>query len=365
MTPERLRGSKNYRFDRQVEGVGRIRRSAGTDDPKEFHRRDAVLTKLIEAGALETLRLFKAGQLSTRDLVDADRNGRLLQAADRLRLHRSLRDEVNRWLPYSAAAKQSRRRYEVSWDRLFRVAKKHRLLSSAASVGELSRVEFARLSRLWDAGPADWNRTRAAVSAFLTAYLGHLHHPFRLQVMRLFRALREPPARQPRLRPKQFWTLIQRAEPRVRASYVAMAVLGCGPDEYLRIRREDLDREQLEVHVPGTKTRQRDRYVSVSPDLWAWIDRAVPSPLAYRWLNTWFKRAAEQADFPGLRMYDLRHLSAQYAGDFGATDRDLTIHMGHSRVDQSHQYSARRTARKVAAAVGQALVADMPEGLSA
>lgn len=365
MTPSRIRGSRNYRFDRLVKGVGRIQSSAGTSDMKEFRRRDGILTKLIEAGAHETLRLFKDGHLSIGDLVDADRHGRLLQAPDRLRLHRSLRAEVDRWLPYSAPATQSRRRYEVAWDRLFKLGKKHRLLSSASSVGELGRMEFHRLARLWDAGPADWNRTRAAVSSFLTTYLGHLHHPFRLQVMRQFKAMREPRARQPKIQPKEFWALIQKAEPRVRPAFVAMAVLGCGPDEYLRITRDGLSQDRLEVHIPGTKTRQRDRYVSVSSDLWNWVDHAVPAPLAYRWLNTWFKRAVEAAELTDLRMYDLRHLSAQYAGDFGATDRDLTVHMGHSRVDQSHQYSARRTARKVADAVAQALLADMPKDLIA
>lgn len=94
--------------------------------------------------------------------------------------------------------------------------------------------------------------------------------------------------------------------------------------------------------------------------MWSWVQAAVPSPLQYRWLNTWWKRACKEAKHE-LRMYDLRHLSAQFAGDEGATDRDLTIHMGHSNVRMSHRYSR----RKVAAALADVLVADMPEELSA
>ena len=120
---------------------------------------------------------------------------------------------------------------------------------------------------------------------------------------------------------------------------------------------------RLECHVRGTKRRARDRMVSVDERLWAWVDRAVPSPLHDRWLRNWFNRATEAAGLPGVQMYDLRHLSAQFAGDQGATDRDLTVHMGHSRVDTSHRYSRRRTARKVAQAVGNALEAAKPEGL--
>ena len=98
--------------------------------------------------------------------------------------------------------------------------------------------------------------------------------------------------------------------------------------------------------------------------MWSWIQAAVPSPLQYRWLNTWWKRACAEAGHT-LRMYDLRHLSAQFAGDEGATDRDLTIHMGHSNVRMSHRYSRRKVARKVAAALADVLVKDMPKELIA
>jgi integrase len=140
-----------------------------------------------------------------------------------------------------------------------------------------------------------------------------------------------------------------------------MAALGVGPGEYLTLQCEDLHPDDLEVHVRGTKNQHRDRYVAVDARLWGWIDRAVPAPLHERWLGVYWRRACQAAEVVGVRMYDLRHLSAQLAGDRGVTDRDLTVHLGHSNPGMSHRYSRRRTARLVAAAVAEGLL----EGRSA
>lgn len=142
MTPSKMTGSKNYAFNRQVKGVGRIQQSSGTGSLKEFYRRDAILTKLIEASALETLRLFKAGDITIGDLVDADRAGLLLQVANRSVLHKPLKPAVDAWLPNSAPSPQGRRRYQTSWEHFFRASR----LRKAATVYDLARMDYARLS---------------------------------------------------------------------------------------------------------------------------------------------------------------------------------------------------------------------------
>lgn len=88
--------------------------------------------------------------------------------------------------------------------------------------------------------------------------------------------------------------------------------------------------------------------VAVETRLWPWIVRAVPAPLAYRWLGGHWERVSEAAGVK-LRMYDLRHLSAQFAGDRGATDRDLAIHLGHaSNSAMTFRHSRRAVARAIA-----------------
>lgn len=159
--------------------------------------------------------------------------------------------------------------------------------------------------------------------------------------------------------PADFWRAVAKAPDYCQPAYVAMAVLGPGPSEYLAVRRQDLSPDQRTVLINGTKTEHRRRVVAVDARLWAWIDRAFPAPLAYRWLGEHWNRAYEVAKVR-LRMYDLRHLSAQFAGDHGATDRDLAIHLGHSNPATSHRYSRRAVARGVARAIADELLGPAP-----
>ena len=52
-------------------------------------------------------------------------------------------------------------------------------------------------------------------------------------------------------------------------------------------------------------------------DLWPWIERAIPSPVQYKWLREHFKRAAREVGLPDLRLHDLRHCFGQWATDAG------------------------------------------------
>jgi integrase len=185
-------------------------------------------------------------------------------------------------------------------------------------VYDLTAVDYEKLHRQWGASEADWNKFRAMISSFLSTFLGHVHHPFRLEVMGRIRRGKEPRGRLPDTTPAQFWKVVAAAVDHAKASYVAMAVLGVGPKEYLGIRREDLSPAQRTVTINGTYTAHRQRVVAVDDRLWDWIERAVPSQLQYRWLNTYWKRACQDAEVQDLRMYDLRQLIV--------TNREKTRH---------------------------------------
>src|ERR1700693_6014994 len=58
-------------------GVGRGTGSSRTSNPKEFQRRDGILSKLAESGQIEALRAFRDGRLTIEQLVNADREQRL------------------------------------------------------------------------------------------------------------------------------------------------------------------------------------------------------------------------------------------------------------------------------------------------
>lgn len=99
--------------------------------------------------------------------------------------------------------------------------------------------------------------------------------------------------------------------------------------------------------------------MAVDARLWTWIDRAGPAPLAYRWLGQHWRRTCKAAG-ARLRLYDLRHLSAQFAGERGASDRDLAVHLGHSNPEMSHRYSRRAVARNAARAIADELLGLAP-----
>lgn len=347
------------RFNRTIKGVGRIANSSGTDNPREFANRDALLTKLIRARALDVLREFKVGRITIGDLLTADREERLSQVAADVRLARPLFAAVEAWLPDSAAAPQSRRRYATSWAALTKKAK----LRKSMSVRDLSLVPWKALEHRWTASPSDWNKMRAMLSAFLSAFTGSKYSPFRLEVMGRVACLEENEGRTTDLAVADLWKLYHavpkehaQAAAEVRAAWVAMAATGAGPKEFIHLTSDSLLPGLLQVGVQGFKKgRKRVRMVSVQEWLWPYVAASVPCPLAYKWLRIHFKRAAVAIGRPDLTLLDLRHLYGQLAVDQGASLRDVAQQMGHKDLKTTLRYARRKDAVGVAAKVGEGL----------
>lgn len=340
------------RFKRYVRGVGSIRNHSGTDKIVEFRYRDGILTKLIRLAALDTLRLFKRGALSIGDLITADREGRLEHVAKELVLHRPLKAAVDDWLLTAARAKGSRQRYGVSWNHFFRL----KAVGDNAVVRELAGVDYHKLLARWGASDTDWNRFRAALSAFLSRYLGSKMHPFRYEVLARVPRGQEAEGRVPDLDVADFWRIVDHAHEPVRAVYVTMAALGAGYADLKPLTKHALRRKSFTVLMRGRKLgRQQPLEVAVAPALWPWIAAAIPLALSDKWLRRWWKRACRAAKVKGIRMYDLRHLSGQLAADSGLADSAIATHLRHANAATTRRYTRRAVARKVAAAIGSAL----------
>lgn len=340
------------RFKRSVRGVGLIRNHSGTNNAREFGYRDSILTRLIRLNALDTLRLFKRGALTIGDLITADREGRLEHVARELVLHRPLKAAVEAWLPTSARAKGSRQRYAVSWNHFFRVAP----LRPDAVVRELAGLDYHKLLARWGASDVDWNRFRAALSAFLSRYLGSKMHPFRYEVLAGVPRGQESEGRVPDFDVADFWRVIDLAHEPVRPVYVAFAALGAGYADLRPLTKHALRPKSFTVLVRGRKLgRQEPLEVAVAPALWPWIEAAIPISLSDKWLRKYWKRACRAAKVKDVRMYDLRHLSGQLAADAGLADSAVAVHLRHSNASTTRRYTRRVVARKVAAAIGEAL----------
>jgi integrase len=151
---------------------------------------------------------------------------------------------------------------------------------------------------------------RLESSAPGTLYLGDVLHPLRRQVVKAI-PTREEYSRVPDLPISLFYSIVEAAPEWVRPAYLTMAALGLRVGEYLKLTKNHLLPHTLSVRIPGTKTAESAAVVRVDERLWPWVVAAVPSPLAYKWLREYFKRAVKAVGAPlDLRLHDLRHCYA-------------------------------------------------------
>ena len=102
--PHRTSKHGTFRLDRRFPGVGRVAVASGATTATEFHKRDALLTRLYDQGRLDLLRAIQAGALNVTEVYAADRTGQLdTLTGDRALLGANLWDAVKGWTPTSAA----------------------------------------------------------------------------------------------------------------------------------------------------------------------------------------------------------------------------------------------------------------------
>src|SRR6266699_3192013 len=119
--PHRTSKHGTYRLDRRFKGLGRINLASGATTAAEFHKRDALLTRLYDQGRLDLLKAIKAGALTVTEVYAADRQGQLdTLTGDRALLNANVFDAAKNWTPTSAPAKQTLRPYATSFATLER-----------------------------------------------------------------------------------------------------------------------------------------------------------------------------------------------------------------------------------------------------
>ena len=328
----------SYRIDRRFAGVGRLALASGTRNKKRFDALNVMLTELYEDGRLDLLRTLRERRITLQQVYGAKRTGRLPYLASELVLLDPLWACVEAWLPDSAPAESSRKRYGVSFNALRRCG----VLGDHATVANLSSVPWSRLRDRWPNSAADWNRLRAAVSRFLTLTLGDKHHPFRRHVLASFPRAHEPPGRVPELPPSLFWEIVSRTPEHVQAAYVTLAATGLRVGEYLSLHDEHLRPLTKEVEVPGTKTASSSAVISVGPLAWGWLRRAVPAPVGYKQLRKHWKQACAEVGASDLRLHDLRHFFGQMLVDRGRSEASVQQSLRHADPLMTRRYTKRK-----------------------
>lgn len=368
MTPARTgKGKGNLEFDRVFPGVGRIRRSSGTRVLREFHRRDAILTKLYETSQLAILIAFKEGRLAIEQLVEQDRVGRGGETLEILETRKPLWATVDATLPLMGGTASSRARYALS----FRQLRARSGLPNHAPIAVLKTIPWQTLAAAWPGSEADWNRMRAAVSRFCTVAMGDKWSPFRRAVMAAIPRAVESDGRTPDLTLPQFVRVLEQVpDDAARAAFMLLVLTGMRVGEYLSLDRSMLHPGTHRVKIPrvvGNKTGAHT--VGVDASDWGWVLAAVPfagrvppqryatvadDPRYYRLRTAWAKACAA-LEITDVRLHDLRHCAGQWASNEGVSSAAIQDMLGHKDPRMTARYTRMAAAAKASGSIGAAL----------
>lgn len=124
----------------------------------------------------------------------------------------------------------------------------------------------------------------------------------------------------------------------VRAAIWIALYTGCRRGEILKLRPEDITRNEITIHSGNTKTL-RTRVVPIVPGLREWL-QAIPLPYKdYEGLKTGFQRARIKAEMPWVNFHDLRHSCASILMATGADLYTVSKILGHSTITTTQRYS--------------------------
>src|SRR5438128_10939137 len=103
--PHRTSKHGTFRLDRRFPGVGRVAVASGATTAAEFHKRDALLTRLYDQGRLDLLKAIQARTLTVTEVYAAARADQLDSlTGDRAFLSANLSTAVAAWTPTIAKA---------------------------------------------------------------------------------------------------------------------------------------------------------------------------------------------------------------------------------------------------------------------
>lgn len=350
-----------YQFDRVFDGVGRIKKSSGTDKLKEFQRRDALLTKLFETSALDVLRAFKAGTITIEEIVAADRGNHAAMSLQRLATTAKLTAAITGALPRMGGAPATRDRYERSLTKL--------LLTVPAlqhgRVADLASVDWLLLAEQWTAGAADWNHMARAVSRFLTVHLGDKYHPLRREIVQRIPRKKETP-RSPDQSAELFLRIVATMPEPAQRCFMAIALTGMRIGEYMFADRSALRPETRSVRVTG---KGGAGYVYLTDEAFAIVSSAIPCPIGpspipglptakqkrYGRLLRLYRKHQRLVGVQGLTLHDIRHLFGQTAADENVPTVQTQAAMRHTDPAMTRRYEMPAQARRAAEAVARKL----------
>jgi integrase len=387
-------GVVSFRYEKRLPGLGPIRKSTGLTDEDEIEEFKGLMVMLARTRPA-LIEMWVRDEVTAVGLLRANReDGGLAKLVPDPRVLVALWGEDGAFERVFRRHRKKEgatvRRYRVSAVKLQRLGVLPVLPDFVSrypdgltpqTVGDLQRVDWDAVAASWRGSPSDWMAFYRMLSHFLTLHFGGKRtgraHPSRTAILDLLPRKREH-KRVPAISPGVFAGLMARQIPEhARPSYYALAITGFRLNEYLALERAHLRPALYEIEVPGTKTEESAAVIPVHPSLWRWIDAAVPSPLAEKWLRVHWHRACLKEGlatlvpdptgrispvtkkvrlrYKGPTLHDLRHCNGQWATNAGAHESMVQAYLRHTDPATTRRYTMQQMRTEVAGAVARAL----------
>lgn len=320
-------------IDRIVPGIGRITirtKRMSTDARNDLNR---AITRAVQAGHLEQLRLLKARKVKPLEFLEASRLNRL----PALRPSLPVRPLVEQWLWESDLREASRRRYVQSWRFLFAPLPLH------ATVDALDAAWWSAFIGTRHVSPATLNRDRAALLAFLNwaKIKGHAV-PDCGSARRI-----EEPKKSHILTVEQIEAIRRTCRPDRWPFFWFLLETGARQGEILNLQAEDIV-EGLGLVIfrsqPGSKSRGKDRRVPISPELASCarmlgiVNSGRIFPVARTTVREWWTEICVATAIRGVTLHGIRATFITMALDDGVPPAQVQKLVGHSDISITMGY---------------------------
>lgn len=315
------------RVDRKVGKTRRFRIETKATGA-QHRRRLALVDRLLELGALDTLRALKDGRLTWPELLQFEREGRLGALSGELVLRRNLWEAVDAVFPRNGG--YTVQRYRGSFQKLRRLSGNVQI-----RVIDLEEVPWQVLAERWETSATDWNHLRRAVSR-LISLLTHKHNPFWLRLSARFPRKLEA-VRMPKHTLQDLVRVLREGDTAFRDVVRTFLITGIrGGSEYFKPKAVLWDCPV--VRVLQSKTPWGRREIVVDPRAWDVVRAGLRGNPGY-WSLIWqLKQASRRALVPRLTPHALRHLTGQVLDRAGIPFGVQQSFLGHRPPTETDKY---------------------------
>lgn len=324
----RARGS--FVIDKRFKGIGRIKRSSGTNDSRVFEALMVFLKELWNTGRIDVLERLRDGVVEPMDVYRKFRTGELesLRSADDIpNLHADDLEEspLTIWLQREPMAETTRLGYRPCIKALLSFAHQR------CTVGDLPKL-LKRMREDWADRPRMFNQTRTMLMSFANHTQGS--HSVLWEGVRKVKPLVYKVRREGNpLSIREVWELVSKSPSLEGAQMIwTMALTGMNWREYTHDGYE-VDEKQGLVAIHGQKRTQRERVIPLlDPELMG------PPLLDYSTFRRLLRRLSKRQVTP----HDLRRTFARLLEEAGVVESHQQIYMGHAPQNQTGGYKRPR-----------------------